>query len=333
MCWVLFTGLFAAGYKYQPEMEDPSIVITAGALLNFLALSLFWIVPRAGTKGDCPEFSLCMIIAFACRLAVTTRYQGYLPTDVTGDGLYQLLEALTAICAFRGLVRTGITQTQLIITGAVLGVACGAAYQCYGFLNRREWADRSYAVSVYTECLATLFLAYTLVSAGKDRDVRASFLIPMSVSAAFRTYFWYLAMEEIVPTKPELLMEYFPQALVIANVCISIVSLFTFLLVALTPAEEEEEEVTAKGEDVAQPFLQAPVAPVFAAAPVAQPMMAQPMVQQMMAQPMATPATVVPSVAGLPSLPAPEGSGCKEFAPLRAVYEGGVLRVQYQPVY
>jgi len=319
LCWVIFAVMYVVGYMYQPDTEDPSIVITFGALSQLFAVSLLWMVPRAGVRGDCVEFCMLLIVALAMRLAVTTRYNGYLPTDWTGDGLYQGLEAVTAIVAFRGLVRTGLTKMSVFKTICVVGIAAAGSYYCYGFLNQRKWADCAFATSVYTESMAWLFLAKNLVSAGKKRDISASFLLPSVASAACRTYFWYLAAEEIAPPKPVLMMEHFPAVLVLANVVITVIPFFTFLLLALTPAEEQPLQVV-KGE-VAEPLMQAPVVPVVAApAPL-------------MAAAAAIAPSVVPSVAGLPSLPAPKGAGCKEFAPVRAVYENGVLRVQYQPFF
>merc|ERR1719149_237427 len=105
----------------------------------------------------------------------------------------------------------------------------------------------------------------------------------MILSGAYRSFFWYLAYPEIKPTRAFLKMEYFPAALVAANVALAVLPLVTAILV-YTPAPQETKTV--------QP---ADIAPAGT--------------------------TNTAPISGLPNIPAPPDSGCRSFAPASAVYE------------
>merc|ERR1719389_89900 len=102
--------------------------------------------------GDSPEFALLMAMALAARVVVTTKYQGYLPTDATGDGCYQVIEAL------RGLARLGIYPRQALSALATAAGALFMAYECRGDLDANPLADMVWAASLYTEVMAWYFV-------------------------------------------------------------------------------------------------------------------------------------------------------------------------------
>jgi len=219
--WIIFAVCAMFGLVFQPEAEDPSIVVCFGAGIQMFSLSLFWLLPRKASKpdavngnGDSPAFAMLMMVVLMLRLPCTLRFQGYLPTDQSGDGAYQLFEFVTLLLAIRGLARTGLTTKDGIYAAAALTMSILLALVCYGDLNRRQFADRAVAASMYIEVCAWGFLVYATITSGADRTIPSSFLPPALVQACCRTYFWYLASSEMAPQKSKLLMDYFPDAIV-----------------------------------------------------------------------------------------------------------------------
>merc|ERR550537_67997 len=127
LAWALYFVLVYAGAIFQPKAEDPSILITFGAGTLLFSFVLLWVIPSKDPRPPAPaEFPLIMITALACRLSSTTRFLGYLPTDATGDGCYQALEAVALLVACRGLCASGLTPAQGL--RCVLPVALGVLF-------------------------------------------------------------------------------------------------------------------------------------------------------------------------------------------------------------
>jgi len=307
--WALFLIFGPIGYCFVPPLEDASLGLTIGAWCQLLAASIYWLVPRGGIRGDSADFCLLFIIALCLRLSMTCKFNGYLPGDETGDGPYQMMEGLTLLVALRGLVRTGLKPKEVITVSMLLAISSVGAYYCFGFMNNRPWADRIYAASVYTEVLAWLCLTRSIIMAGKNRAMYGSFLLPMVAQGALRTHFWWMAHPEMSVKEPVYYQAEFPDVLIVVHAVVTSLAAICGLYV-LTAGRAATTAPTPQFE-MANPLLQAaPVAGIPAVI-----------------------GSVVPSVAGLPSLPAPAGSGAKCFAPTSATYENGILQVQYEPVF
>lgn len=223
VAWAVFASLMYAGFIYQPQAEDPSIVLTFGAGMQLFSFCLLWTLPRKPlTAVATTEFALLMATSFSLRLSSTCRFQGYLPTDATGDGCYQALEGMCLFLALYGLAGTGISLPQarncvLTVMGSGL-----ASVVCYGDLNRRLVWDRVYACSLYMEFMSWGFLICRALSA--KGHVAAGFLLPAIGSACCRSIFWIVAMEELRPLRPVWHMDSFP-AVIVGNHVIQLVAL------------------------------------------------------------------------------------------------------------
>merc|ERR1719375_2491724 len=144
LAWALYAGLVYTGAIFQPRAEDPSILITFGAGTLLFSFVLLWVIPSKDPRPPAPaEFPLIMITALAFRLSSTTRFLGYLPTDATGDGCYQSLEALSCMLALRGLLAQGLTPRAGLRCVACVAVSVLLAVFCYGDLDRRPFWDRA----------------------------------------------------------------------------------------------------------------------------------------------------------------------------------------------
>lgn len=296
--WFIFVVFLLFGVAFQPEAEDPSIVISFGAAFQLFSLALFWLLPRKASQpgatngnGDSPAFAMLMMVVLCLRLSCTLRYQGYLPTDESGDGCYQLLEIMTLIISIRGLARTGLTTKEGLSAAAALTGSVLLALVCYGDLNRRPASDRAFAACIFMEVCAWAFLVYAIIRSGADRTISSGFLPPALAQACCRTYFWYLAAGEMEPLKPKLLMDHFPQAIVAAHFAMcGLIGLATLLVCC-----PEKDTLVAPMQSAAEP-LQSVVEDATGAFEMAK-------------------------------------GGVEEFAkglvPVRAVWENGTMKVEY----
>jgi len=223
--WGVFLILTCAGHVHKPN--DPSILITCGATMELLAFLLLWIAPRrpevsAGVARAPPDFAFLMVLLLALRLVVTSKWNGYLPVDRTGDGCIQVLQALSLAVSVYGLSLSSPTKRVREITVAV-AVSMAAGYLCFGDLDRNTGADEAYAMSIYLEVAAWLMMARFVLGPHRA-DVNAAFLMPAAVQAFCNAYFWYAAHEETAVLRPVRLQRYFNTVLIICHVVIGLVN-------------------------------------------------------------------------------------------------------------
>jgi len=298
VAWTTFLILLYAGYIYQPEAEDPSVTITFGAGIQLFSMLLLYVMPRkpdtplSAKTGDSAEFCLLLAVAMGLRLSSTCRFLGYLPTDATGDGCYQAMEALSMVIAIRGLLAMGLAPKQGVKCVLTVLASMLLSVVCYGDLDRRPFWDRVYATSNYVEFGAYAFMSLNLLSA-VDRTVPRQFLLPSIGQGYMRAGFWYLAMDEMIPQRPTRLMEYFPTVLVILMSCSAVQQTLVGMMIVCKP-DVSLLPRTAEVKKNAEPFME----------------------------------FFVSSILGSegPNPAAPQG-----LVPVRAVYEGGTLKVEYGP--
>lgn len=195
----IFLLLVAAGYIHQPfgGKDEPSIMITAGAGMQLFAFVLLWLAPRSQGESKKPrapaEFGLLMVCALLARVWCTMKYEGYLPSDQTGDGCIQTLEFLSMQVTVVGLARQeiGLAACRRGLAALAAAVLCGQV--CYGSLDSRPWVDRTFAATQYAEVAAWLYMA-DHARRGKSS---ATFVLPSLVQAACRLYFWICAYPEL----------------------------------------------------------------------------------------------------------------------------------------
>lgn len=220
--WGIFLIMGVAGHVHKPE--DPSILISAGAGMELLGFSLFYLAPRRqGVPEDQPrapdDFGILMAMALAVRIVCTTGWSGYLPVDATGDGCLQLMETITLYIAIRGVFRAdgggykwskvdAVTRRRVLF----LGTLCFLGGQLvFGDLNRNCGADEAYAMSLYLELAAwSRFLVFAWRT---HEGINAMGFLPACVQAMCRAYFWYAAYGEAEVRQPRRLQILFPPVL------------------------------------------------------------------------------------------------------------------------
>jgi len=246
--WGIFLIMTAAGHVHKPD--DPSILITVGAAMQLLAMVFLWVsrsaesdeykrVPTGETPhemkhlGATPraplEFAIVFGLGVALRVCVTILWEGYLPSDPTGDGCIQLMEGFT-LC----LIAYGLTARELwnewrsslkgITTSVLLCVLAGCI--CFGDLDIPEEeavlkaedhfsstvSDKVYASSIYLELVAWFFMVRFMRE--QNRKTSTEFFLPSALGAFCRAFYWHAAFDETVVRNPVLLQGIFPWVLI-----------------------------------------------------------------------------------------------------------------------
>jgi len=224
----MFLSCLATGYVHQPfgGKDEPSIMITAGAAMQLFAFGLLFLAPREAGADQRKEprrapadFGFLMIYALVARLWCTMKYDGYLPSDQTGDGCIQTLEALAMQVVVVGLARQ-ITPTMEECGRFCAGFsgAWVCALLCYGSLDWRPWVDRLYASTQYSELIAWFLMLDFARKACKSGSMNSMYVLPSFLNACCRCYFWVSAYSEMSPKNPIRLMTCFPTVLVAMHV-------------------------------------------------------------------------------------------------------------------
>jgi len=94
--YLLFAACSSLVYQSY-EGLGLSTCITLSASLQFLAYSLLAVkvAQQKSVRGISGKALTCYAVVYCARLSSTTWLLGYLPSDATGDGLYQLLDVMS----------------------------------------------------------------------------------------------------------------------------------------------------------------------------------------------------------------------------------------------
>lgn len=231
--WGVLLTMTAAGCSVAPEMvalrHDISILLTVGASLQLLAFGLLWLAPRRCSDLSVPRapagFAILMGCGLAIRVVVEMRWNGYLPVDQTGDGLIQVLDFLSLVLTVYSLGRIPFEPREAACTAAMLAACFYAGQYCYGELDERPFADKAYAISIYLEVAAWLWMLRFVF--GRGRLAVNSSTFPLTfVAATCRAYFWYVALPETRARHPSSwLMAQFNYVLLSTQVCTGLLAL------------------------------------------------------------------------------------------------------------
>jgi len=242
----IFMMLLATGYVHKDfgGDDEPSIMLTAGAGMQLFAMMLLWLAPHVFPEKGQPkppaEFGLLVAYALLVRVWCTMRFEGYLPSDATGDGCIQMIEGIAMQVCVVGLARQGIQQEELQRAVKGLLVALVLGFLCYGSLDHRPWIDRAYASSQYGETVAWVMM---VDYARKSEKRSAIYVLPSFVSIGCRGYFWLSAYPEIAPVDPVWLMSWFPQALLATHAVMALAILRIAMFQDLRVLEDMEATI------------------------------------------------------------------------------------------
>lgn len=99
---IVISAYAAAGgciFQYRSDRTFSGL-LTLAAALQSLGLALLLVAVSRGARFVSRETVVLMALALACRLFCSARYSGYLPTDRSGDGPLQAIDALSLVICF-----------------------------------------------------------------------------------------------------------------------------------------------------------------------------------------------------------------------------------------
>jgi len=86
-------------FRYHSDRAFSGL-LTLAAAVQSLGLALLLVAVRRGARGVSRGATTLMALALSCRLYCSARYNGYLPTDRSGDGPLQTIDAVSLCICF-----------------------------------------------------------------------------------------------------------------------------------------------------------------------------------------------------------------------------------------
>jgi len=339
-CWVGF-GTLSIWLFHFFSAGDVSYVMTLGVTLHIFGMIMLLMHENGPSKGKVMSQRALelLMVGFALRLSVTTRYQGYLPTDVSGDGFFQACEVASfALCFYMWQRHEGNGEPSRVTVAVFAMLAVALGFEVRGTLNARPIADAVWAAGLYIQTLG--WLVQLLHCSGSSMDHRyVQYCIPIMADKILEWYFWYLAYDEIQPNFEKKSQAhgsiYFPPVVVTAILTQFSVAVVMALMAVVAPTDDPTPQPAAPAPS---PVVVAPtVAPVHVAPSV-------------MEVPQRVEAQVTPAVLDermfkqersatpmgltmMQNMELPEEAPrFGEYVPLWAEYEDGILTVEYRHV-
>jgi len=205
----LYLGFLAAVCLVMQSHDGVglSTFLTLSVALQFFALVCLHTKVGQGNVAGVSKKSLIMqTLVYACRLSSTTWLKGYIPTDTTGDYLYQIMDMLTLLVALRIVYCCAKTHKHtyqeefdsMPIGPLVIGCFL-LAILVHPDLNDRPLFDTLWATSLYIDVVAMAPQLWMMSKCGKAEGVTSHYVASIAGSRAVNLIFWYYGYEELAP--------------------------------------------------------------------------------------------------------------------------------------
>merc|ERR1719261_1641703 len=199
--------IIAAGIVYQTHDDvglSTCLTLSVGIQL-FALLCLTWQVRLQGGVQGISKGSLTMqCLVYGLRLSSSTWLKGYIPTDSTGDGLYQFMDIATlglaiylihcCINTYQGSYQWELDNLQI----KLLVMACGClAVLVHPDLNDRPIFDIAWTASLYIDSVAMLPQLWMMTRSGGTLLLTAHYVAAMALSRLLNFVFWFHGYAEL----------------------------------------------------------------------------------------------------------------------------------------
>jgi len=202
--YAVFVTVAVLVYHMIAEREF-SAVLTLSAIFQCLAFSLLAFQALTGSVDGISVKSLQLdAMALACRLSSTTWLEGYLPSDQTGDYLYQTFDAFSLGMLLWLLYRVMNLQDKNADTGKdglpAAPFALGSlvlATIFHGDLDDRPFFDTMWMCGLFVSAVAVLPQLWVMThSHDKVPALTSHFIAMMAFSRVLSgSYMWYAHSE------------------------------------------------------------------------------------------------------------------------------------------
>jgi hypothetical protein len=210
----VYLGFFSAmTVAYQSYHNlGLSTFITLTVALQFLAFSLLTlkVLQTRSVCGISGKALCCHGTVYASRLSSTVWLKGYIPTDSTGEWLYQAMDAMClgmVLCllyhVFRRYSHSYQSDKDSFEVGYLLSGCFALAVLLHPHLNNRPMFDTMWTFALYTDVFAMLPQLWMVAKLqGAKEQVEAltlHYLAALSASRCVSMYFWFYAYREFAP--------------------------------------------------------------------------------------------------------------------------------------
>jgi ER lumen protein retaining receptor len=205
--YVLFGTVCCLMGKFFTNHMFSALITLASAvqLLGFYVLRI-QMRKRNGASAVSVTTLKIYVVAYVCRLFSTTQFDGYLPIDRSGDGLYQCLDiaALLLVCSMVVRIWTTYKSSYEWDGWRVIpfvAVCLVLSVFVHPGLNHRLVPDIAWAMGLYLESVAMVPQLFLLQSRGGEVGSEIGHYIAcMFVSRVWTLRFWYSSYEELAPS-------------------------------------------------------------------------------------------------------------------------------------
>jgi len=206
LVYALFVTVAVLIFHWIAEGEF-SAVLTLSAVFQCLAFSLLGVhaLSTGSVQGISAKSLQLEVMALVCRLSSTTWLLGYLPSDPTGDHLYQIFDALSLAMVLWLLHRVLSVQSQtyqadedtLPVTPFAVGCLVLAAI-CHGDLNERPFWDAAWMCGLFLGTVAVVPQLWLMTrNKGSIPAMTSHFVAVMAFARLLSGSYMYHAHEEI----------------------------------------------------------------------------------------------------------------------------------------
>jgi len=205
VAYVVFLNIAACVYEYVAE-QSYSSVLTLSAISHCLGMVLLCIQAFSKGAGGISAKALILdALSASLRLSSTLIYQGYLPSDATGDGVYQFFDICSLFLCFVLLYTVLVSQRcsyeecddTMTMTPMVLGCFVLGAL-LHGDMNSRPIPDTLWMTGLFVGVIAVLPQYWLITkSGGRATTLTAHYILNMAVGRVLSGMFMWHVREHI----------------------------------------------------------------------------------------------------------------------------------------
>merc|ERR1719181_552414 len=238
--YLLFFAAVSLSYEVHSKRSrlGLSTFITMAVAFQLLAYSLLAlkVVKQQSVQGVFAKSLICHAVVYCSRLSSTTWLKGYIPTDSTGNWLYQLTDAMSLVMVlillyhvFRRYRATYQPDQDTFDIGYLLSGCFVLAVVLHPHLNNRPVFDTLWTFALYVDMFAMMPQLWMISKLGVGSPVEslnAHYIMAIAASRGVSLYFWSYGYREFRPKDGS--FNFTGWAIIIAHI-IQIVLLLDFI--------------------------------------------------------------------------------------------------------
>merc|ERR1719152_16622 len=208
LAWVGFAvlGLFV---YHEIAQKKFTVILTLSVIAQALSFVLLQvqISTKASVAGISGKSMLMHAAKLCCRLGTTLFLDGYLPTDKSGDFIYQACDIASLLLVLHILFTIHVSRRDsyqaaedtLDIRNLMLGAFLLAVF-IHPSLNDWTTMDIVWTTHLYIDAVTMLPQLYMLSKAGgRVEGMTAHYIAAILLSSLFSFLFWFYASAELAP--------------------------------------------------------------------------------------------------------------------------------------